>query len=279
MHTLNQMLDSAIVGNFTEQIYNETLISSFENKFYRYLSANEVSSHNLAKEKEHIKQLIADISHQTKTPIANILLYAQLLEEHELPAESFNAVTALRTQADKLNFLIETLIKLSRLETGVFKLHPALSPVSPMLEDVISAFAQKANQKKIEIRYLNSKKINTDNDVHALFDLKWTAEALGNIIDNAIKYTPIGGNISVSVIKYDLFCCINIKDSGIGISEEEQAKIFMRFYRSPSVYHQEGIGIGLYLTRHILSGQGGYIKVSSTLDEGTLFSLFLPSKV
>ncbi|MDH8678056.1 HAMP domain-containing sensor histidine kinase [Fusibacter bizertensis] len=278
MKKLTQMLDSAIEGKFSEQLYNESLISSFESRFYRYLSANEASAQNLAKEKEQIKQLLADISHQTKTPLANILLYAQLLEEHDLKAESLNAVSALRGQAGKLSFLIDTLVKLSRLETGVFKLHPTLSPVSTMIEDVIFQFEQKALHKEIKLGLVDVKGIHALKDVYAYFDYKWTAEALGNLLDNAIKYTPIGGEISISVIEYDLFCRIDIKDNGIGISEDEQAKIFARFYRSPSVYHQEGIGIGLYLTRHIISEQNGYIKVSSTLDKGTVFSIFLPRK-
>ncbi|MGI6182352.1 MAG: sensor histidine kinase [Agathobaculum sp.] len=75
-----------------------------------------------------------------------------------------------------------------------------------------------------------------------------------------------------------MFCRIDVADTGIGISEAEQAKVFSRFYRSPSVSEQDGVGIGLYLTRHILAGQGGYIKVASSLGGGSVFSMFLPRK-
>lgn len=275
MATLNRMLDSALSGDFTEQIYSEQLISSFENRLFRYLTANEVSARSLTKEKMQIKQLLADISHQTKTPIANILLYAQLLEERELPQESASCVSAMCDQAEKLSFLIDTLIKLSRLETGVFKLHPISSAIHPLLEDAINQLHQKAIQKDIELDVVTHE---DEESPLAIFDYKWTLEAVCNLIDNAIKYTDTGGKIQISATEYDLFCRIDITDNGIGISEDEQSKIFMRFYRSPSVCHQEGIGIGLYLTRHILSEQGGYIKVSSTLGEGTVFSLFLPRK-
>lgn len=271
MRMLHQMLDYAIDGSFTETTFDESLLSSVECRLNRYLTASAVSARNIIAEKETIKELLADISHQTKTPIANILLYAQLLEEQELPQESIECVTALRGQAEKLNFLIASLVKLSRLETGVFMLHPASHPIAPMLERVAEQFSPKAVQKELGL-------VVTATNAYGVFDYKWTTEALCNLVDNAIKYTPVGGSIQVSAKQYDLFCRIDVADTGIGISEAEQAKIFGRFYRSPFVCEQEGAGIGLYLTRQILVEQGGYIKVSSSLGEGAVFSMFLPRK-
>ncbi|KAE9634860.1 sensor histidine kinase [Defluviitalea raffinosedens] len=269
LETLNQMLDSVLDGSFTEQNFDESLLSAVENRLYRYLTASEVSARNLAVEKEKIKELIADISHQTKTPIANILLYAQLLEEQELPQQSMDCVMALRGQAEKLNFLIASLVKLSRLETGVFTLRPVYTAITPMLEDTVEQFLPKVTQKGLQL-------IIEPTEAYAIFDYKWTQEALCNLVDNAIKYTPPGGRIQISVKEYNLFCRIDVADTGIGISEEEQAKVFSRFYRSPSVSEQDGVGIGLYLTRQILSEQGGYIKVTSSLGRGSVFSMFLP---
>ena len=271
MLTLNRMLESAMDGNFTEDTFNESLLSSVESKFNRYLAASSVSAHNLSAEKEKIKELLADISHQTKTPIANILLYAQLLEEQELPAESKDFVALLNRQAEKLSFLITSLVKLSRLETGVLMLCPDLNAVTPMLKEVIGQFESKALKKGIRLTADTS-------EAFAVFDMKWTTEALCNLVDNAIKYTPDNGSIHISVKAYDLFCRIDIADTGIGISEEEQANIFARFYRSGTVSGQDGVGIGLYLTRQILAEQGGYIKVSSALGKGAVFSVFLPQK-
>ena len=269
MKTLNQMLDRAIDGTFTERIFDESLLSAVESRLNQYLTASAISARNLSSEKEKIKELLADISHQTKTPIANILLYAELLEEQTLQDESMTCVTALRGQAEKLNFLIASLVKLSQLEIGVFTLHPVLNAIEPMLEEAVKQFAPKAAQKEIQIT-INS------TDARAVFDDKWTTEALCNLLDNAVKYTPPGGSIQLSVKEYELFCRIDVADTGIGISEEEQAKVFSRFYRSQSVSGQEGVGIGLYLTRQILSGQEGYVKVASTYGRGSVFSLFLP---
>ena len=266
---MDKMLDAAIQGNFTESVFDESLLSAVETKLAHYLSASEVSTKNLSEEKDKIKELIADISHQTKTPLANILLYAQLLTEHNLPPESNACVTAMNGQAQKLNFLIGSLIKTSRLETGIITLHPTQNPIQPMLDDIVKQITPKVSDKKIELT------MSPTNET-AYFDTKWTTEAIYNIIDNAVKYTPIGGVISILVTQYEFFCRIDLKDNGIGISEEEHSKIFQRFYRSPSVSNVEGVGIGLYLARQIISSEGGYMKVASTPTKGSTFSVYLP---
>ena len=121
----------------------------------------------------------------------------------------------------------------------------------------------------------SSRNVAQDTDAFAVFDFKWTEEALANIVDNAIKYTE-HGTITISAVSYEMFARIDISDTGSGIPETEQAKIFARFYRSNSVQKQEGVGIGLYLARQIISGEGGYIKVASVPGKGSTFSIFLP---
>lgn len=269
MKKLYQMLDLAMDERFEESTFDESLLSAVESKLSRYLTACAVSARNVTAEKEKIKALLSDISHQTKTPIANLLLYAQLMEEQDLPEESMTCVAALRGQAEKLNFLISALVKLSRLETGVFTLHPIPNAIAPMLEEAAKQLMPKAAQKEILL-------VTNLMEAHGVFDYKWTMEALCNLLDNAVKYTPAGGRIQLSAAEYDLFCRIDVADTGIGITEAEQAKVFSRFYRSPSVSDQDGVGIGLYLTRQILTGQEGYIKVASTPGSGSVFSMFLP---
>lgn len=269
MKKLYQMLDLAMDERFEESTFDESLLSAVESKLSRYLTACAVSARNVTAEKEKIKALLSDTSHQTKTPIANLLLYAQLMEEQDLPEESMTCVAALRGQAEKLNFLISALVKLSRLETGVFTLHPISNAIAPMLEEAAKQLMPKAEQKEILL-------VTNLTEAHGVFDYKWTMEALCNLLDNAVKYTPAGGRIQLSAAEYDLFCRIDVADTGIGISEAEQAKVFSRFYRSPSVSDQDGVGIGLYLTRQILTGQEGYIKVASTPGSGSVFSMFLP---
>ena len=267
MRDLERMLDAAMAGTFLEQDFDESLLSAVESRFAHYLAANAVSAQKLQEEKDKIKTLIADISHQTKTPVANILLYAQLLSEQELSPEGRDCAAALEGQVEKLRALIEALVKTSRL--GVLALHPRAGPLGPVLEEAAAQFAPRAAERRIRL-------VISPTDISAVFDPKWTAEALCNLLDNAVKYTPAGGRVTVEAVSYQLFCRIDVTDTGPGIPEEERAKVFQRFYRSPAAYEAEGVGIGLYLARQIAQGQGGYIKASSRPGQGSRFSLYLP---
>jgi signal transduction histidine kinase len=283
INKLDEMLEKAINGSFGETAYDESRLSALETKLNRYLSICTVSSKNLSEEKEKVKTLISDISHQTKTPLANILLYSQILLEKagrveaevnteprgQLTQMEIECIRQICTQSEKLDFLISALIKTSRLETGIISVKPELQDVNQLIETALKEILPKAEAKSIK---LNRSHYNGT----ACFDRKWTAEALFNILDNAVKYTPDGGSITISATAYELFYRIDIADNGIGIAEEELSKIFGRFYRSLEVNQDEGVGIGLYLAREIISAQGGYIKVKSRRGFGSVFSVFLP---
>lgn len=268
MDTIEQMLKAAMDGTFVEERFDESKMSALQTRFAHYLSASELSARNVAEEKDKMKTLIADISHQTKTPIANLMLYSELLREEELSESARINVEAIYVQTEKLHFLIDSLVKLSRLENKIISLTPKRRKVLPMLQTVAEQYRIKAEDKGLTLHL-------EERDVSAEFDTKWTAEALGNIIDNAIKYTQ-SGEVNISVCEYEMFVRIDVADSGIGISENEYAKVFSRFYRGEAAKEQEGVGIGLYLAREIISGQGGYIKVCSVPGEGATFSVFLP---
>ncbi len=109
-------------------------------------------------------------------------------------------------------------------------------------------------------------------------DSKWTAEAVFNLLDNAVKYTPAGGAIRVSAQQWEMYVKLSVSDTGKGIPESNQAAIFRRFYREEEVHEQQGVGIGLYLTREIVTRQGGYIKVVSEPGKGSEFSIMLPTR-
>ena len=132
----------------------------------------------------------------------------------------------------------------------------------------VEQYKPKAEEKNIKLEAFTS-------DISAVCDAKWTEEAVCNLLDNAVKYTPDGGNITVRMSEYEIFCRIDVTDDGNGISEEEQPKIFGRFYRGKDVYNKQGVGIGLYLTRQIVSNEGGYMKVISSEENGSTFSIFL----
>lgn len=281
LNRIQKMLDDAIEGAFEDKHLDESKISAIENSMWRYLCDNHMAYQKISAEKEQIQELISDISHQTVIPISNIMLYSQLIEENlssqilsnrpETVEETVEELAAIREQTEKLDFLVESLVKLSRLEIGIINVTVKKQSIAPMLRAVQNQFEPKAERKRIRFQVENTDKI-------AVFDLKWTIEAVANIVDNAIKYTPLGGEVAISVTSYSFFVRIDVKDNGIGISETEQANIFTRFYRSLDVNQEPGIGIGLYLAREVIKVQNGYIKVNSKVREGSVFSLFLPKE-
>lgn len=269
---LERMIQAALSGTFVEQQFDESRLSKLETMLYHLLSARESEKNAQTREKDRIKELISDISHQTKTPVSNIKLYAELLlEQAHLDEDTRSLAKQIQFQADKLGFLTGALIKTSRLESGIIAVKPVRQDVQPMLEELNRQYAPMAEAAQIFLSL-------SAGPAAALFDKKWTAEAIGNILDNAVKYTSPGGNIKVSLREYESFVCISVSDTGMGIKEEECPKIFSRFYRSPDAADRQGVGIGLYLTREIISKEGGYVTVKSKYGNGTAFSVFLAKR-
>ncbi len=266
---LNQMIDEAMDGHFEESHYDETELSKLEVKWKRFLSMSKLSKQKIEKEQAEIKKLVSDISHQVKTPLSNILLYSQMLNEYTEDPMAKELVTEIEKQSEKLEFLLQSLVKLSRLETGILNLTIKRYDLVPLLYEVREQCLEKAKKKEILIQIKKSIR-----ESFAIFDRKWTVEAIVNIVDNAIKYSENRKKINISIKEYELFVCICIKDEGIGIFKEELPKIFQRFYRGSNVKEEEGVGIGLFLTKQIIERQGGYLCVNSKLGKGTSFFIY-----
>ena len=272
LRRLNNMLDRAIAGGFSEENFDETALSALEGKLARFLRGSAAAKKTVEGEQAAVKALIADISHQTRTPISNLLLYASLLGEGELSPQQQEQVQALTAQGEKLSFLIQALVKASRLEAGIVASVPAINPVGPLMEGAAEQLAQAAQAKHITLTVEPFRG-------QAAFDPRWTGEALCNVVDNAVKYTPAGGRVTISAQLLDSFCRVDVADTGPGIPESEQGAVFDRFFRGAGTRAADGLGLGLYLTREILSRQGGYIKVASRPGEGITFSLYLPREL
>ena len=267
LNRLQQMLDYAIGGELKRTEISEEKYSALENSMKQYLDSNFLARKNQQEQKEVIQKLISDIAHQTLTPISNLKIYGEILSEtnHENQKE----IDTILEQTEKLDFLIQSLVKLSRMESGIIAVHPEDTAIAQMFASIQQQFNIKAMEKNITLELF-------DSDLHVMCDAKWTVEALGNIVDNAIKYTACGGNVQIKAEQYSFFVKIDIIDDGIGIEKEEIPKIFGRFYRSLSVADQPGVGIGLFLAREIIQAQKGYIKVTSKRGKGSTFSVFLP---
>ena len=266
---LDQMLTAAMDGSLSEQNFDESRLSALENRLGRYLAASALSGQNMRRQNEQISTLISDISHLTKTPVANLQLYTQLLQEQTLQPQANECVQAIALQTEKLQSLMEALVKTSRLESGILAQHPQPGEIAPVIHRASAQYAAWAAAKNIALQVGPA-------EGRAVFDAKWTEEALCNLLDNAVKYTPAGGSVYVCVHNYQLFSAVCVSNTGPGICEQEQAKIFGRFYRSVGAHQTQGVGIGLYLTRQIAEKQGGYVKIASEPGRKTTFSLYLP---
>lgn len=266
------LLIESLVEQQERQIFSEaedTLTARLQHQLLKLRNILTAQNQMLAKEKEQIKTLISDISHQIKTPIAAANTFAELLSDGELSAEERTEyITTLQMSLGKLTFLTNSLIKMSRLESGIISLKPEKNSLNEIVLQAVKTVYAKAKEKGILITF------ECDQTFEAVLDFNWTAEAISNVIDNAVKYTPQGGFVRLQITEYPSFLRLDISDNGVGIPEEEQAKIFGRFYRGKQSVGTDGVGIGLYLTREIINKQNGYMKVSSD-ENGSTFSMFL----
>ena len=269
-------MDDMLSGDIMQPkqtIEEESLFYKINYRLGRLYEVMQENKNNIAKERADLQELISDISHQVKTPIANLKIINNTLLENEVPPQKQKEfLTAQASQLDKLDFLMQAMIKTSRLETGVISLDQKQQPVYDTLATALSWILFNAEKKQIDVQ------VECPEHLDARHDRKWTSEALFNILDNAVKYTPAGGQIRVSVEGWEMYVKINIADTGIGISEQHQGTIFKRFYREDAVHDVEGIGIGLYLAREIVTLQEGYIRVASEIGQGSTFSVFLLRK-
>lgn len=274
-NALCRTLDDMMAGEaMPPQIrQEESIFYKINHRLERLYEVMCENRRSIVRERADLQELISDISHQVKTPIANLKMVNATLLEQSVPQEKQREfLTACGGQLDKLDFLMQAMIKTSRLETGVIALERKEQPIFNTLAAALGGILLNAEQKNISVT------VACDERLTAIHDRKWTAEALFNILDNGVKYTPEGGSIHVTAESWEMYLKIDISDTGRGIPEKHQGAVFKRFYREKEVHDIPGIGIGLYLAREIITMQGGYIKVVSKAGQGALFSVFLPCK-
>ena len=250
---------------------SETLFARINHRLTRLYQIMRENRHRVEEERQELQTLVSDISHQVKTPVSNLKMVTDtLLTRPVTETERIDFIQGVRSQTDKLDFLFQALVKTSRLETGVIRLEKKPGRIYDTVAQAMSGIVYAADNKQIGVS------VDCPENLTVAHDSKWTAEALFNLLDNAVKYTPAGGKITVTVEKWEMYAEIKVADTGKGISESNQAAIFRRFYREEEVHEQPGVGIGLYLARKIVTKQGGYIKVVSELGSGSAFSIMLP---
>lgn len=261
---LSDYIDQALDGNLEITEFDEKELSKIKSKLIKFLYANQVKEKKINTEKSKTKDLIADISHQTKTPITNLSLYISLLEDD--PKDEYLEI--IKYELNKLEFLIQNLVKSSRLESDIISLQKHQANLKDIIEDVLREFKVILDEKCISINLKNE-------DLIFALDERWLKEAIHNLVDNSIKYSPNGSTINISIYKSYLNYNLDIENECKDISEEALPKIFERFYRGKNSVSKDGLGLGLFIAREIIEKHGGNIRAS--LDNNRIkFSVDFP---
>lgn len=254
----------------TQSDIKEGEISALASKARRIQEMLELEIEKADREKEQVKSLISNMSHQLKTPLANLMMYGEILNDENLTKEEQKRfLQKLKTQSEKIDWILQSLFKMVKLEENAITFEAEPSPIRQTITDAIGAIYEKAEKKSITIE------MKPFPEEYLYHNRKWTAEVFENILENAVKYTKEGGAVTIEAEKFELYTCIKIRDEGLGIREEEQTEIFKRFFRSKDVENTEGSGIGLYLCKLILEKEKGYMNVESRYGEGSCFLVFL----
>lgn len=269
-------LDEMLAGKDYIEIEDEKelLMAKVETKLLQVYGLLKQQKLQSQKDKQILETIISDISHQIKTPITNVRIYLGLLQREELAREHrMKFMEQLEGQVDRLDTLMGSMIEMSRMETGMIQVKPVYQSLLPLMEETVCQAAPKAEEKQIQMQ------LDCSPRLKAVFDKKWTLEALGNLMDNGVKYTKPGGRLLLAADTTDFFVRIRIEDTGKGILEKHYTEIFKRFYREEDVQQEEGAGIGLFLAQEIIRKQKGYIDVKSKVGEGSVFSIYLPAEI
>ncbi len=247
----------------------DTLLSKLQSKVIKLAHILKHENKAAEREQENTKELVSDISHQLKTPISNLKMYSSFLEDDGLSEERRQEyVGIIRLSVDRLDFLAENLIKISRLESGLIRLNMRSQSLSETVLKAVKDIYPKAKKKGVEIAY------QQEGELAPCHDRNWTAEAVFNLLDNGVKYAREGGRVVLAIRQLGTFVEVSVEDENGAISEGERAKIFTRFYRGENSRNQEGIGVGLYLSREIVVRQGGYMNLRVT-ERGNIFSIVI----
>lgn len=276
---------------------DEGSIGILNSNFEKLVNMFREGKRKEAEEKEFLKDVMSDISHQLKTPLASLNIFIDLLLNDKLDSEEERkkVLREAENQMTRMQWMVLSMLKLARIEARVIDFNIRRASVSAVLDEVRGAvrYLLDAKNQKLTVEFEEDGKADSgrdaeaengsdsiaesDRDIYVLADPEWLTEALINIVKNASDYSDDGSSIEIYVEANSVFARIYIRDHGIGIPESELPNIFKRFYRVSSEVNPNSVGIGLALSKSIVEGMDGQIRVNSTVGEGTEFQVQLPA--
>lgn len=241
-------------------------LSRLQNELYKITVMLRESSDLAGRQKKALADSVSDISHQLKTPLTSCLVLLDNLSESENMTEETRRrfLSEITRQLTSVSWLVQVLLKLSRLDAGVVELKEEELSVSALIRGAVEKVGLLAEWKQIDIQVMGEEEPCIKGDRH------WLEEALVNLIKNAIEHSPEDSEIRIQVEDNQVYTCIHVRDFGSGISYEDQKHIFERFYRSADA-GEDSVGIGLALAQEIMKRQNGYLTVESEPGQGTTF--------
>lgn len=244
-------------------------LSILKSELYKVTVSLREKSDTLAHDKAALQNALSDISHQLKTPLTSMFMMTDLLCDAELPDEKRREFTGrLRAQLERIQWLVASLLKLSKLDARTVTFKPAAVPAKTLLEKACAPLLIPIEIKEQSLHV-------EDGGVTLHCDENWTAEALLNILKNCVEHTPEGGNLSVTCATNPIYTQIQIRDSGSGISLKDLPHVFSRFYRGSNA-SDDSVGIGLAMAAAIVKEQGGSIDATNHPQGGSVFTVRLP---
>lgn len=255
-------VDKILQGNYEINIldYNEGSLSSLKNNIYKMTVKLRESNELISKEKNNLEELLEDISHQIKTPLTSMYMINDILQKETNSKVRQEFLNKNEKQINRIEWLVTSLLKMSRLDNGSVKLKKEMTNVDTMLTKAITPILPLIESKNIKVKH-------EKQNLKIIIDPDWTSEALLNIIKNACEHTK--DSVTITTSSNPLYTAIEVKDNGEGIDKKDLSHLFERFYRGN--HNKESIGIGLSMSKKIIELQNGTIEVKSHVGKGSTF--------
>lgn len=266
---LSEYLAQVYTGGQPPRLSGQTPgeLSALQDDLYKITSILQQQAAALEADKRFLADSLSDIAHQLRTPLSAILLQCDFLREELPPGEAEEGLAQIETQTGRIRWLVEALLRLSRLDAGVVPFEKKEHPARQVLQRAAGGLAEFYLKRGVELQ------ADCPEGLFCVCDLEWTAEALANLFKNAAEHTPPGGRVRVECSRQALYFEFRVQNEGPAIPEEELPRLFERFWRGASA-SPGSVGIGLPLARSIARGQQGDVTAENT-PEGPLFRLRL----